>query len=91
MTPILVRLQQKVSDFCFARKTEKEDLMKQVQQNIVSDTTTTAVTKGIIPPRPPPPSASITTTSAGSFSAQAQQQWNQIYQQGFLALFLCII
>ncbi|KAI1724665.1 BRO1-like domain-containing protein [Ditylenchus destructor] len=36
LTPILVRLQQKVTDFCFARQTEKEDLMKQVQQNILS-------------------------------------------------------
>ena len=31
-----MRLQQKVSDFVFARQTEKEDLMRQVQQNIVS-------------------------------------------------------
>ncbi|PIO76890.1 BRO1-like domain protein [Teladorsagia circumcincta] len=36
LTPILVRLQQKVSDFSFARQTEKEDLMRSMQQNIVS-------------------------------------------------------
>ncbi|KAL7069577.1 hypothetical protein ACQ4LE_011039 [Meloidogyne hapla] len=53
LTPVLVRLQQKISDFCFARQTEKEDLMKQVQQNIVS--TGGAAGKSAPPPRPPPP------------------------------------
>jgi programmed cell death 6-interacting protein len=51
LTPLLIRLQQKVSDFCFARQTEKEDLMKQVQQNIVSGGSTPKAP----PPRPPPP------------------------------------
>ncbi|CAD6194090.1 unnamed protein product [Caenorhabditis auriculariae] len=36
LTPILVRLQQKVNDFSFARQTEKEDLMRQLQINIVA-------------------------------------------------------
>uniref|UniRef100_A0A0N4ZKN8 BRO1 domain-containing protein n=1 Tax=Parastrongyloides trichosuri TaxID=131310 RepID=A0A0N4ZKN8_PARTI len=36
LTPLLVSLQQNVADFCFARQTEKEDLMKQVQQSIIS-------------------------------------------------------
>lgn len=35
-TPLLLALQQKINDFAFARKTEKEDLMREVQQNIVS-------------------------------------------------------
>uniref|UniRef100_A0A8R1TL16 BRO1 domain-containing protein n=1 Tax=Onchocerca volvulus TaxID=6282 RepID=A0A8R1TL16_ONCVO len=53
LTPLLLRLQQKVSDFCFARQTEKEDLMKQLQQNIVSGSSNSNA-----PPRPPPPKTS---------------------------------
>ncbi|CAI4231493.1 unnamed protein product [Auanema sp. JU1783] len=59
LTPILVRLQQKVNDFVFARQTEKEDLMKQVQQNIVSGG---APTSAVPPPRPPPPRPQNPTT-----------------------------
>lgn len=84
LTPIVVRLQQKVSDFCFARQTEKEDLMKQVQQNIVagkagSDKQQT-VNKNP-PPRPPPPSGSaqppIGTSTVMAPQAQVPyQSWN---------------
>ncbi|WKX95147.1 hypothetical protein Q1695_011978 [Nippostrongylus brasiliensis] len=57
LTPILVRLQQKVSDFSFARQTEKEDLMRQMQQNIVSGGGTGGggSASSTPPPRPPPP------------------------------------
>uniref|UniRef100_A0A7E4W7L0 BRO1 domain-containing protein n=1 Tax=Panagrellus redivivus TaxID=6233 RepID=A0A7E4W7L0_PANRE len=56
LTPMLLRLQQKANDFCFARQTEKDDLMKQVQQNIVSGGGGGGKAP---PPRPPPPSANL--------------------------------
>jgi len=55
LTPILCRLQQRVNDFCFARQTEKEDLMKQVQQAIVGGVKNP-------PPRPPPPTSTLART-----------------------------
>ncbi|CAJ0578562.1 unnamed protein product, partial [Mesorhabditis spiculigera] len=56
LTPILVKMQSKINDFVFARKTEKEDLMKQVQQNIIGGGGGASSGSGAAPPpRPPPP------------------------------------
>lgn len=51
LTPILLKLQNKISDFVFARKTEKEDLMKEIQVNLARPSNTTQRA----PERPPPP------------------------------------
>ncbi|CAF0778295.1 unnamed protein product [Brachionus calyciflorus] len=63
LTPILVKFQSKVSDFVFARKTEKEDLMKEIQTSLSRPSPSDK------PIRPPPPVISSPNSNTTSSSA----------------------
>ncbi|KAI3380159.1 hypothetical protein SNEBB_008335 [Seison nebaliae] len=72
MTDILLKCQTKVLDFVFARRTEKEDLEKQVQNSFGNPTQPTGPQRTA----PPPP-----TNQPPYGQQQQQQQYPQQYPQ----------
>uniref|UniRef100_A0A069DX83 Putative programmed cell death protein n=1 Tax=Panstrongylus megistus TaxID=65343 RepID=A0A069DX83_9HEMI len=76
LTSVLLAFQNKVSDFCFARKTEKEELMKDLTQDLSRGASDSA--KKEPPARPPPPQFTPTGSVGSSATLPYPLQQPQI-------------
>lgn len=73
LTPILIKFQSKVNDFVFARKTEKEDLMKDIQTSLSRPSASHK------PMRPPPPPTSESQSHLNSAAPYPTNNFSSPY------------
>ncbi|XP_038580558.1 programmed cell death 6-interacting protein isoform X2 [Micropterus salmoides] len=74
LTEILLKFQNKCSDIVFARKTERDELLKELQQSIAREPSAPSFNVPAYQSNPAPPAAGPTPAPRTVFPQQAQQQ-----------------